>query len=244
MNKSLRITIFCICIIIPSVFCSPPEGGSIEGSGTLVTREEPIVGFTKIKAGYGISQLTIQQGDEYQVTLHIDSSFIPYLHVKKQGDTLNIYLEENRMAYYAGEFQVEITTPVLYEMILLSVLETSIIGFKPFHKFSANLYSSSKLEGDLEITILELQVFNRSEIVLRGSADQVKIRAAEAGNVDLSEFPAQTAIVDAETGSTIKINVQKQLEVEATENSKVFYLGNPSINTIELDETSLVEQMQ
>jgi hypothetical protein len=242
MNRTIKVVLFITSIIVSSVFCSPPEGGEIEGSGTLITMEKPISGFTKIDAGFGIKQLTIKQGEEYQVTLHIDQSFIPYLHVSKTDKTLNIYLEENRMAYYAGEFKVEIITPVLDEIMLLSVIDTKITGFEDLQGLKASLYSSSKLEGNLEVNKLDLQVFLNSEIILTGSADQVNIRAADTGLVDLTEFPARTASVDAKSGSIVKLNVQEQLSVDATGNSKVLYFGSPTISTI-VDESSQVEPM-
>jgi len=242
MNKTIKVVLFITSIIVSSVFCSPPEGGEIEGSGTLITMEKPISGFIKIDAGFGIKQLTIKQGEEYQVTLNIDQSFIPHLHVSKTDKTLTIYLEEDRMAYYAGEFKVEVITPVLDEIRLLSVIDTKITGFEDLQGIKASLYSSSTLEGDLEVNKLDLHVFLNSEIILTGSADQVNIRAADTGLIDLTEFPVRTAIVDAKSGSIVKLNVQEQLSVDATGNSKVFYLGNPTISTI-VDESSQVEPM-
>jgi hypothetical protein len=133
---------------------SPPEGGEIRGSGCLIPLEKPFSGFTKIDAGFGITQLTIRHGAKYQAILTIDQSFIPYLHISMKDQTLNIYLEENRLAYYAGEFRVEIITPVLDEIRLSSVLDTEITGFDAMQGLKASLYSSSKLEGDLEVSTI------------------------------------------------------------------------------------------
>jgi hypothetical protein len=159
------------------------------------------------------------------------------LHVSLSDKTLIIYLEENRMVSYNGEFRVEITTPILDEIVLQSVLDAKMVGFEDMYVFSARLYSSSKLEGDLVATVVELQVFTLSEVTLTGSADQVTIRAGEAGKINLIEFPVRIAFLDVRSASIVSLSVQEQMEVNAVEDSKIFYLGSPSIDA-EVDGTS------
>jgi hypothetical protein len=63
-----------------------------------------------------------------------------------------------------GEIRVEIITPVLDEIRLFSILDTKVTGFEDMQELNASLYSSSKLEGDLEVDTFELKVFTHSEV--------------------------------------------------------------------------------
>jgi hypothetical protein len=240
MNQHSKVPYFIIVLALSSLVCSPPEGGTIQGSGTIVTRDESIDGFSKIDAGLGIKRLTVHKGDNFQVTLQIDQSFIPYLHVNEWDKTLTIHLEENRMTTYVGQFEVDVVVPFIDEIILRSDMEATLGDFESFDSFNVGLYSYSKLEGDLEVRDLQLQVFTHSRISMRGHAESINIRASNWGYVDLSEFQVQFAILEARSNSTILIDVLEQLDVVAMENSSVIYSGDPKNTTIESDESSLV----
>lgn len=241
--RSSRFLIITSLLVLSSILCSPPEGGVIEGSGHVITRQERVDNFTRIEAGNGVDRLSIEQGESHQVTLNIDPNFTPYLHAQTWGDKLAIYLEENRMAGYVGEFRVEIVTPLLEELILLANIETTMRGFDPMEDFSASVYSSGKLEAEMDVSVLQLQAFTHSEITLSGSAENVNIRAGYSSQVDLSNMDVGFATVEARENSTVILHVRDQLDVFVEVNSAVFYSGDPSITNFESDETSIIESL-
>jgi hypothetical protein len=84
---------------------------SLTGSGNVVTQEEAITGFDKLDISQGF-QVEVNQGDTYSVIIRIDDNFAEYLQVGKEGTTLKIGLEQNRI-YSDATLQAEITMPEL-----------------------------------------------------------------------------------------------------------------------------------
>ncbi len=65
--------------------------------------------------------------------------------------------------------------------------------------------------------------------------------ASGSSDVDLSDFPVADAGIDASGASTVTVNPSGRLDVEASGASNVYYLGEPSLGTIDTSGASSVE---
>jgi hypothetical protein len=96
------------------------------GSGNVVTQEMAITDFDKVDISQGF-QVDISQGDEFSVVIRIDDNFEEYLQVVKEGSTLKIGLEQNRI-YSDATLQAEITMPELVGLDLSGGSRASVSG--------------------------------------------------------------------------------------------------------------------
>lgn len=67
------------------------------------------------------------------------------------------------------------------------------------------------------------------------------VNASGASTVDLTDFPVGDARVDASDASRVTVNVNGTLDVDASSASKVMYLGNPTMGSIDLTGAASVE---
>jgi hypothetical protein len=96
------------------------------GSGNVVTHEEAITGFDRLDISEGFN-VDISQGDEFSVVIRVDDNFEEYLQVGKEGSTLKIGLEQNRI-YSDATLQAEITMPELVGLDLSGGSRASVSG--------------------------------------------------------------------------------------------------------------------
>jgi serine/threonine-protein kinase len=164
---------------------------SLTGSGNLVTQEEAITGFDKLDVSQGF-QVDVRQGDTFSVIIRVDDNVVEHLRVVKQGNTLEIGLEQTR-SYSDVTLQAEITMPEL-------------VG---------------------------LDLSGGSRVAVSGSGEDISIDASGGSGADLASFTVVNANVDASGGSQVTVNVSGMLNVDASGGSQVYYLGDPTLGTID-----------
>jgi hypothetical protein len=99
---------------------------TVTGSGNVVTQEMAITGFDKVDINQGF-MVDISQGDEFSVVIRIDDNFEEYLQVGKEGSTLKIGLEQNRI-YSDATLKAEVTMPELVGLDLSGGSHISVSG--------------------------------------------------------------------------------------------------------------------
>ena len=118
---------------------------------------------------------------------------------------------------------------------------------KPFeleegqHPIIANLdLLIESLQGDIEAGNARFDLSGASQVTLNGSAQGVTIDASGASQADLSRFQAASANVEASGASSVTVNPSGRLDVDASGASKVYYLGNPTLGTVNTSGASTI----
>jgi hypothetical protein len=104
-----------------------------------------------------------------------------------------------------------------------------------------DLSGSSSLRGDIEAGGTSFDLSGSSDANLTGSGGNLTLDASGSSDVDLSDFPVADAEIDASGASTVTVNASGRLDVEASGASDVYYLGDPSMGTIDTSGASSVE---
>ena len=224
-------------LIVVSLACALPELPSISqesltGSGNVVTREEAIFDFDKVD---------IKQGEAFSVIIRLDDNLVEQLQVEKFGSTLKIGLKPDVSIVSNATLEAEITMPELTGLDLSGASNASISGFKSTKNLTVDLSGSSSLGGDIEAGDTSFDLSGSSEANLIGSGGNLTLDASGSSDVDLSDFPVADAEIDASGASTVTVSASGRLDVNASGASDVYYLGNPSMGTIETSGASSVE---
>ena len=227
MCKS-RITILLIAFAM-LVGCTQKP---ITGSGNVVSQEEPITGFDKVDISYSF-EVNISQGESFSVIIHVDDNLVEHLEVVKQGGTLKIGLKPNSPDIRSATLQVEVTMPELTGLDMSGSSHATITGFKSAQALVVEAYGASHLQGDIEADTVSFNIGGSSEVILTGSAQNVIIEDASGSSVvNLIDFPVVDANVKADGKSQVTVNVSGRLDVDASSASNVYYLGDPTLGTI------------
>ncbi len=232
-------------LIVVSLACSLPELPSISqesftGSGNVVTREEAISDFDKVDISHSF-EVDIKQGEEFSVVIRVDDNLVEQLQVEKFGSTLKIGLKPDVSIVSNATLEAEITMPELTGLDLSGASNATISGFKSTKNLTVDLSGASSLRGDIEAGDTSFDLSGSSNANLTGSGGNLTLDASGSSDVDLSDFPVADAEIDASGASTVTVNASGRLDVEASGASDVYYLGNPSMGTIDTSGASSVE---
>jgi hypothetical protein len=187
---------------------------AITGSGNVITQEEAITDFDRLDVSNGF-QVDVSQGDTFSVVIRVDDNLVDYLRVTKQGSTLNIGLRPGR-SYNLREVTLEadVTMPELTGLGLSGGSRGSVTGFESASDF-------------------DLSASGGSHATLTGSAGDLVVDASGGSETDLSGFSVVDASVEASGGSEVTVNASGRLDADASGGSRVFYLGSPTLGTID-----------
>ncbi len=232
-------------LIVVSLACSLPELPSISqvsltGSGNVVTQEEAISDFDKVDISHSFV-VDIKQGENFSVIIRVDDNLVEQLQVEKFGSTLKIGLKTGISIVSNATLEAEITMPELTGLDLSGASSATISGFKSTKNLTVDLSGASALRGDIEAGDTSFDLSGSSNANLTGSGGNLTLDASGSSDVDLSDFPVADAEIDASGASTVTVNASGRLDVEASGASNVYYLGDPSMGTIETSGASSVE---
>jgi len=218
-------------------------GCALTGSGKVVTREEAFTGFDRVEVGNAF-KVDITQGGTFSVVVRVDSSFEQRLEVVKEGNTLKIGLKDEGgdQRIQAGTREAEITMPELTGLDLSGSSDGTISGFKSTVALDVGLHGASSLQGDVEAGDASFDARGASKATLSGSGQNVTVVADGGSTVDLSKFSAVDANVNADGDSEVTVNARGTLDAVADGNSTVYYLGSPTLGTIEESGSSEVRR--
>lgn len=246
MKTLIKLTLIVITVIVAgcSQVTRAPQNVNVEvtGSGDLVSREVALSGFDRIEAGLTFD-LTIHQGEEFSVVLHSDDNFIDYIQVDQSGGTISFGFKPG-YAYnsHGVTLRADVTMPELAGLELSGSSHATLDGFASSGDLQIELTGASTLDGSLEAEKSSIALYGSSYLKLAGSTDELQLDACGSNLVDLGDYRAGTATVQASCNSRVVVNVLDTLAGEASQNAQVYYIGQPTLRVITTHESAYVGQ--
>lgn len=87
-----------------------------------------------------------------------------------------------------------------------------------------------------------LSLGSASHVNVKGSGDDLTLRASAGSHADLSGFRVENAVVTASSGSHVTVNVSGKLDASASGGSHITYLGDPYIRSSNVPSGSVVQK--
>lgn len=244
MNKSILLPLLLALVL--SLACtvsgiSFPTGDSITGSGDVVELDQDFSDFDslEIRSAFDVD---VNQGDEFSVVVRIDDNLVDYLDLRQTGDEVKIGLEDRNYNYDAITLEAEVTLPVLSAIDLSGASRAVLDGLSSNSDFLADISGASRLLGEISAGDCRFDVSGAGSADLSGSGSSLDIDASGGSSVDLADFAVGDASVRASGASTVVVNVNGALDVNASSASRVEYLGNPTLGSIELSSAATIEE--
>ena len=89
-----------------------------------------------------------------------------------------------------------------------------------------------------------LSLGSGSHVNVKGSGDELTLKASAGSHADLSDFKVENAVVTASSGSHVTVNVSGKLDASASSGSHIFYLGDPYIRDSGVSSGSMLQKKQ
>jgi hypothetical protein len=87
-----------------------------------------------------------------------------------------------------------------------------------------------------------LSLGSGSHVNVKGSGDELTLKASAGSHADLSDFEVEDAIVTASSGSHVTVNVSGKLDASASSGAHIYYLGDPYIKDSGVSSGSILQK--
>jgi len=183
-------------------------------SANVTTRDMTVTDFTNLNINDGF-QVQITQGASYNITVTANSNIISRIQVIKSQNTVTIGLTPNPSFMSLGStLKAEITMPDLQGLTISGGSNAHVSGFVLSHDLTITLSGGSTLRMD-------------------GKANDLTAVCTGGSDLELSSLNINNASIDFSGGSRGTINLNGRLDATLSGGSNLYYIGNPTLGTIE-----------
>lgn len=212
------------------VSCPAPEASDEDNDGE--NWGESLSNFDEVEVT-GKFDVRIRNGHDYNVELIGPDREKEKYNIYRSGSTLVIEYEGKNVNWGLKNLNIEdmrinITMPALRK---LEATGMGSIRFDNFQQDDLEIESRGpvNIRGEISTRRLSLTLNGKSELELSGNADNMDARLELASKLRAYSLNVTDAVVEVSGGSSAKVNVAANLEIEEGVASEVDYRGNPNV---------------
>lgn len=191
-------------------------------------RKFSVFGFDRLDVGDAF-QISVEQGDFFEVIASGDRRNLDDLKIKKEGTTLVIGYDDKQGRKHTTS--ITIRMPQLLSASFSGATDSRISGFLNMDEFNLSILGASICQ--LSIVVNEVNIFasGASNISMLGEAETLKAELSGASVLQAYGFPVITSNIRVSGASDAKVTVSDKLDVYASGGSTVAYRGNPLVTS-------------
>ncbi len=221
---------------------------TIKSDNVNVGSVRNVPAFTGIETSSGV-EVEFSQNPTQSVTVKTEPEKQQYVITEVENGVLKIFIRNKGVRNLNfNNLKVLVAGPNLSRLVTKS--GSSFKAVTPVNEstFAASCTSGSQVSGDfristntalevssgvsvkmnLETKSLALEASSGSSLKLSGKADSSTVSASSGSSVSASDFVTKSAVVDASSGASVKINTTQSITASASSAASVQYRGNPS----------------
>jgi predicted small secreted protein len=217
------------------------QGSTVVGSGNIVEHKVEAAGFDRVEAG-GAFQVSIRQSESYSVVVRIDDNLVRCLDAYVSGGKLTLGIRSECWIANVTRMEADITMPALTGLELSGASRGTITGFDSSKDLGVEVSGASSLEGDIASGNVTINASGASSVTLTGSGGNLTADVSGASHVDLGSFPVQNALVQVSGASSATVHPSGRIDADASGASHVYYLGEPTLGTMNTSGGSSIQR--
>jgi hypothetical protein len=206
-------------------------GGSIVGSGQVVSESRTLADFDSIEIDYPV-ELTVQQGASNSLTIEAEDNLLPQLDTRISGNTLTI---ENSQRDWTK--RVNPTRPVRMTLTVKTLQRVDLpsAGSLKVQKLQTDRLqvsisgAGSVTLSDISTRDLSAKMSGAGSFSAAGSADNLDVNISGLGSFQGDDLATQTAEITISGAGSATIWVKSDLNVRISGTGSVKYYGSPSV---------------
>lgn len=214
--------------------------GGLVGSGNLETEAYAFTNFTEVEIGSAF-EFEIKQSSSYSINITADDNVMEYVRVSQDGQTLKIGL---RIVTWFGPvtLRASVTMPQLSDLTVSGASRGTISGFSSTEDLDITVSGASKVTGDITAGNVDFDISGASTIQLEGSANDIDANVSGASRLNLDAFTVNNADVNFSGASSGTVNLNGRLDANLSGASRLWYIGEPTMGTIDTSGASTVSK--
>jgi hypothetical protein len=241
MKKAIIIAAAVVAIsVIVTVLVLEGLPGRLVGSGNLETETYTFSDFNEVEISSAF-EFEIEQSNSYSIEVTADDNVMEYVRVSQDGQTLKIGL---RTATWFGPVTLEasVTMPELGGLEVSGASRGTVSGFSSTEDLALKVSGASRVTGDITAGDVDFDISGASSVELDGSANDIAADVSGASSLKLDDFTVSNANVDFSGASSGTINLDGRLDADLSGASRLWYIGEPTMGTIDTSGASTVSQ--
>lgn len=260
MPKRIILASACSLVLTALGLAAAACGGSIVGSGELVTETYAFTNYTRIEASQ-VFDVEISRGDAFSLEVTVDDNLVDQLRVEQDGDTVRIGLDSGiNLGVTTRRAVVVLPELEAFKLsgassgrvrgfdsktdlaVVLSGASSLDLGDVAFGGASLDISGASKVTGQLLASDVRFVASGASQIVVGGIGDNADLEASGASKLGLGVFRLQSAGVALSGASNAKVNVSSTLDADLSGASTLEYSGSAVIRDIKTSGASQIKR--
>ncbi len=97
-------------------------------------------------------------------------------------------------------------------------------------KIQINISGSGRVDAKFEMRDLDVSIAGSGSVLLEGKTEKENIRISGSGSFNAEDFKAAECTINISGAGSVKVDVEKKLDVMVSGSGNVAYRGNPQIN--------------
>ena len=197
--------------------------------------------FNAIKVSGGIDIYLSQFESESLAVSASEDNYKRNIKTIVENGTLNIYYDSDG-GWSKGnkKLKVYISFKNLEKIEAHGASDVHVAGTIFVAKLNLDLSGASDFKGDVAVTELKIDLSGASDVRISGSATNASIESSGASDVKGYDLVTENCFAKASGASDINITVNKELNVNASGASDVFYRGSAVIKDLHTSGASSV----
>jgi hypothetical protein len=241
MKKAIIIAAAVVAIsVIVTVLVLEGLPGRLVGSGNLETETYTFSDFNEVEISSAF-EFEIEQSNSYSIEVTVDDNVMEYVRVSQDGQTLKIGL---KTATWFGPvtLQASVTMPELGGLEVSGASRGTVSGFSSTEDLAIKVSGASRVTGDITAGDVDFDISGASSVELDGSANDIVADVSGASSLKLDDFAVSNANVDLSGASSGTINLDGRLDADLSGASRLWYIGEPTMGSIDTSGASTVSQ--
>jgi hypothetical protein len=197
-----------------------------------------VTDFDKLQMGDAFN-ITVEQGDLFQIKATGDRRNIDDLIVDKDGSTLRIRFDNSRNRKH--DTSIKITMPSLQKLSFSGATDSRVSGFTDLDNLDIHLSGASVCQLDVNAGHVDALVSGASYLYMNGAGYDIRVDLSGASVLKAFHYAVEKANIKASGASDGNVLVTGNLDALATGASVIIYRGNPAV-TSEVSGASTVKQ--
>ena len=241
MKKAIIIAAVVVVVaVISTVLVLEGWPGGLVGSGDLETETYAFTDFNKVEISSAF-EFEIEQSSSYSIEITTDDNIMEYVRVSLDGQTLKIGL---RPATWIGPatLKASVTMPELSGLDVSGASRGTVSDFSSTEDLDIMVSGASRVTGDIVAGNVDFDISGASSVELDGSANDIIADVSGASSLKLDDFTVNNANVDFSGASSGTVNLDGRLDADLSGASRLWYIGEPTMGTIETSGASTLSQ--
>lgn len=237
--------LIALAVIVGALFFWQKQGGFMRNilidAGEIVKEQRGVSDFNKISLeGHGT--IMLEQGEEESIEVEAGENLMEYILTEVRGDELKISYRNTPSGLRSFSVKYYITVK---ELEKIEVLGSGKVDSSTITSGEIELLidGSGNMSMSLDTKKLLAIIEGSGKYELVGSAEQQEVNISGSGKFLGKELEGNKGRVDIDGSGKVEINTSETLDVSIGGSGSVYYLGDPTMSTVDISGTGKIEKL-